>query len=167
VKHNNNYIVVGKVGSTYGVHGWVKILSYTEWTDNILTYAPWYIEEGEYWKEIDITHSQIHGKGVIVKFAGWNNPEEARKLSGKKIAITRSQLPDLKKDEYYWRDLEGLTVINQHGETLGKVVYLIATGSNDVLVVKGEKEFAIPYLPDVVTNIDLEQGIMTVHWELI
>jgi len=167
VKHNNNYVVVGKVGSTYGVHGWIKILSYTEWTDNILTYVPWYIEEKDDWKKVEIIDSQIHGKRIIVKFAGCDNPEEARLLSGKKIAITRSRLPTLGKNEYYWRDLEGLTVINQHGETLGKVIYLIATGSNDVLVIKGEKEFAVPYLPDVIINIDLEQRIMTVHWELI
>lgn len=164
----DDYIIVGQIGSTYGVKGWLKILSYTEMVSNILEYNPWYLEDATGWKTIKIEDGQSHGKGIIAKLSGYNNPEEARLLSGKKIAILRSQLPELAKDEYYWSDLKGLTVIDQHGATLGKVIYLIATGSNDVLVVKGTKEHAIPYLPGkVVTNIDLAKGEMHVNWEVI
>jgi 16S rRNA processing protein RimM len=87
-------------------------------------------------------------------------------LTGKKIAIRREQRAKLKKNEYYWSDLEGLTVINQHDTVLGKISYLIETGSNDVFVVKGDKEHAIPYLlGDVVISIDLDTRIMRVNWE--
>lgn len=165
---NTKYVVVGRVGSTYGVQGWLKIQSFTEWADNILDYTPWYIEENNEWKAFTVAEGRVHGKGMIVKFAGWDTPEKSRLLSGKKIAITRSQLPALPKDEYYWSDLEGLTVINQDGEILGKVSYLISTGSNDVLVIKGEKEFAIPYLPeDVIKSIDLEKKEIHVDWEIL
>ena len=110
--------------------------------------------------------SREHGKGIVVKFANYDTPEQSRLLTGKNIAITRSQLPPLKKGEYYWSDLKGLTVINQKGVELGKVTYIIATGSNDVLVVKGDKEIAIPYLLDeVIKSIDLELGQILVDWE--
>lgn len=163
-----DYIVVGKVGSTYGVQGWLKILSYTEWVNGILEYTPWYLGNEDNWQPIELIASREHGKGIIVKFLGYDNPEHARLLTGKTIAIMRSQLPVLKKDEYYWDDLKGLTVINQDGITLGKVIYLIETGSNDVLVVKGDKEHAIPYLPnDVIKSIDLEKHVMYVDWEIL
>ncbi len=165
---NTDYILVGKVGSTYGVKGWLKILSYTEVAANILDYSPWYIEDKDGWRTIELEASQQYGKGVIVKFSGIHTPEKARLLSGKKLAILRSELPVLEKDEYYWSDLKGLTVIDQHGKTLGKVSYLIATGSNDVLVVKGEKEQAIPYLPgQVVTRVDLAESKIYVNWDEI
>jgi len=164
----SDYLVVGKMGSTYGVQGWLKILSYTEKVNNILGFDPWYIEDGVNWKAVHIEESREHGKGIIVKFAGLNNPETARLWSGKKIAILRSQLPALPKNEYYWSDLKNLTVIDQHGKTLGKIIYLIETGSNDVLVVKGDKEYAIPYLPGrVVKDINLDDGVMHVDWEAI
>lgn len=163
-----NYVIVGQIGSTYGIRGWLKILSYTELVNNITAFNPWYIDGIHGWKAIKVEDCKEHGKGVIAKLAGYNNPEEARLLSGKKIAILRSQLPALPRDEYYWSDLKGLTVIDQHGETLGKVIYLMETGSNDVLVVKGTKEHAIPYLPgEVVTSIDLAKGEMIVNWEVI
>jgi 16S rRNA processing protein RimM len=163
------YITVGKVGSTYGVQGWLKIHTYTEFGASILDYKPWYLNSGEnQWDVLEVEDGRIHGKGIIAKLKGFNTPEEARLLTGKTIAITRAQLPKLKKEEYYWSDLEGLTVINSNGNILGKVIYLIATGSNDVLVVKGEKEHAIPYLPgDVVISIDLNKREIHVDWEFI
>jgi 16S rRNA processing protein RimM len=166
---DETYIKVGKIGATYGIKGWLKIHTFTEFGASILEYKPWYIaRDNEEWRAIDIEDGKIHGNGIIAKFASCNNPEEARLLTGNNIAILRSQLPALSKDEFYWSDLEGLTVINKNGEILGKVVYLIETGSNDVLVVKGTKEHAIPYLPgSVVLSVDLEKQEIHVDWELI
>ena len=168
MKTRSDYIVVGQIGSTYGIHGWLKVLSFTDTVTQLLTYTPWYIEEGNHWKPIDVTGSRAHGKGIVVKLSGFDTPEHSKRLAGKKIAVTRSQLPTLKKNEYYWNDLKGLTVINQRGEELGKVIYLLATGANDVLVVKGEKEHAIPYLlNDTIVKVDLEKQILYVNWEII
>src|SRR5688572_30528037 len=103
-EENSPYLVVGKIGSTYGINGWIKILSFTDQIENILDYQPWYIEDRQSWKLIEIEDTQLHGNGIIAKFAGYENPEQARLLSGKKIAILQSQLPALKKNEYYWND---------------------------------------------------------------
>ena len=99
---------------------------------------------------------------------GLNNPEEAGLYTGKLIATVRTKLPKLKHNEYYWSDLEGLQVIDQQGSHLGKVAYLMATGTNDVLVVKGEQEHAIPYLlGNVITSIDLAKQEIHVNWEVL
>jgi 16S rRNA processing protein RimM len=166
--HDSDYVVIGQVGATYGIKGWLKILSFTEQTTDIVNYTPWYLEQPTGWQPFKVEDSRPHGKGVVAKLAGFNNPEQAKLLSSKKIAILRSQLPKLAKGEYYWSDLKGLTVIDQHGAHLGKIIYLIETGSNDVIVVKGEREHAIPYLlNDVIKSIDLEKGEMHVDWEVI
>lgn len=165
---DTTFVVVGKIGSTYGVKGWLKIHAYTEACSNLLEYQPWYLEDTQHtWNEIKVEAGKLYGKGIIAKFADIHSPEEARLLTGKSIAIHRSQLPKLKENEYYWSDLIGLTVIDQHGTTLGKVTYLMETGSNDVLVIKGEKEHAIPFLiGKVITSIDLTKKEIHVDWEL-
>lgn len=163
-----DYVVVGKIGAPYGIKGWLKITSFTASTSDILNYKPWYLADKQTWQAIEITDGHTHGKGVVVKIAGFDAPETARFLTGKTIGIKRNQLPKLKKNEFYWSDLEGLTVIDQNGQDLGKVIYLMETGANDVLVVKGEKEHAIPYLPgDVIMNVDLEKKEIHVNWEVI
>lgn len=169
MEHNpTDYLIIGTIGSTYGIKGWLKILSYTEKVANILDYSTWYVESSSGWKTIHVEDGKEYGKGVIAKLIGYNNPEQAKLLSGKKIAILKSQLPKLPKNEYYWSDLIGLKVIDQQGESLGKVIFLMSTGANDILVVKGVKEHAIPYLlGDVVKSIDLEKGEIHVDWEII
>lgn len=162
------YIIVGKIGATHGVHGWLKIQSYTEFNASILQYQPWYLSrDGATWELVQIEQGRMMGDMPYAKFPEINNPEEARLLTGRLIAVKRSQLPELAKDEYLWSDLIGLTVIDQHGHTLGTVTYLMETGSNDVLVVKGEKEHAIPYLSQVILRIDLDKKEIHVDWELI
>lgn len=165
----NPYITIGKIGSTYGVQGWLKIHTYTEYGASILDYSPWHIAKpNKPWQSIKIEDGKEHNGGVIAKLHGIDSPEAARLLTGSLIAIQRNQLPELEEDEYYWSDLVGLTVIDQDNNTLGTVSYLLETGSNDVLVVKGEKEQAIPYLPgDTVTSIDLEAKTIHVKWELL
>lgn len=117
---------------------------------------------------MQIEDARAHGNTIIVKLADLNTPEAARLLTGIEIAIKRTQLPTLEKNEYYWSDLIGLTVINKNGEVLGKVIYLIATGSNDVLIVKGENEHAIPYFfGEVVLSVDLAKQEIQVDWELL
>ena len=166
-KTDSAYITIGKIGSTYGVSGWIKIQPYTEFGADILEFDPWYLtdKDGNF-TVIEIEESRVQGKNIIAKFAGIHTPEKARHLTGKTISITRSQLPSLQEGEYYWSDLIGLTVINK-GEIIGKVAYVLATGSNDVFVVKGQKEQAIPYLPEVIKKIDLDKQEIHIDWDFI
>lgn len=164
------YITIGRVGAPYGVQGWLKIHSLTEKTADILKYNPWYLAQGEHWEAVEVEEGRPQGKTIVVKFRGIEAPEIARKLTSRIIGIQREQLAPLPPNEYYWADLEGLKVINQHGQTLGQVHYLMATGANDVVVIQDSagKEHALPYLlGSVIKQIDIEKQIIQVDWELI
>lgn len=169
MKKTSSIFIVGKVGTTYGIHGWVKIQTFTEFGPNILNYHPWLMQDkSDAWQPVEIEDDRILNNNVLVKFVGFDTPEAAKLLTGKEIAVERDQLPVLEPNEYYWSDLKGLTVINQNGDVLGTVNYLMETGSNDVLVVKGEKEWAIPYLLNsVIVKVDLEKQEIHVNWEEI
>jgi len=42
----------------------------------------------------------------------------------------------------------------------------MATGSNDVLVVKGERERLIPFIQEqVIKGVDLDAGVILVDWD--
>jgi len=163
---DNDLLVVGKVGKAYGIHGWVKLNSYTHPPENILDYQPWLIYEKKVWRKIEVEASKMQATGLLVKFAELSNPEAAKIFANCEIAVTRTQLPILESGEYYWRDLEGLTVVNTEGQTLGKVNHLLSTGANDVLVVKGDREHLIPFLLDhFVIKVDLTNKQITVDWD--
>jgi len=159
-------IIVGRINGLYGVSGWVKIFSYTTPITKILEYSPWQLCQKGQWQILSMYEGKAHGKGIIARLESSHDRDEAVRLLGADIAIFRSQLPPVSKNEYYWNDLLGLTVINHDNITLGIVDHLLETGANDILVIKGEKECLIPFvLEQVILEIDLTQRIIRVDWD--
>ena len=81
--------------------------------------------------------------------------------------MLRSALPAPKPGEYYWADLEGLEVENVEGIALGRISHLLATGANDVMVVKdGDRERLVPFVVgQYVKQVDFGAGRITVDWD--
>jgi 16S rRNA processing protein RimM len=165
-------VKLGRITTVYGVKGWVKVFSNTEPMDNIFAYQPWQILMNGQWQEVKVKQGKQHGKGLVAQLEGCNDREQAKLYAGAEIAVDRSLLPELDDGDYYWSQLTGLNVETETGVKLGKVDHLIATGSNDVLVVKGNQdsidtdERLIPWLPDqVITKVDLLGGVIRVDWD--
>ena len=166
---NPALIVLGQISGIYGVHGWVKIHSYTEPRENILNYTPWQICLGGQWRPVTVLDGRSQGKGVIAHLEGWDTPEIARALLAVDIAIPREQLPTPHKGEYYWSDLIGLQVIAVDDTALGTVDSLMETGANDVLVVQesgGGKKHLIPFIDGVIVSVDLDARVLRVDWDV-
>lgn len=163
----DDYIEVGRIAGLYGVRGWVKVYSHTQPRDNILSYTTWYLRQGGEWRPFQLEDGRVHGKGIVAKLQGYDDRDAATTLMKSLVAIRREQLAPAVPGEYYWADLQGLTVRNLDNVELGKVSHLLETGANDVLVVhEGTTERLIPFVTgEYVTSIDLEQGTITVDWD--
>lgn len=171
-RESGEVTVLGRIASVYGIKGWVKIYSYTDPIENILTYSPWLLKIKGQWTPVKVEAGKQHGKGLVAKLAGVDDREIARTYNGIEIAVESDRLPELEEGEYYWSQLENLKVYTESGVLLGEVSHLIETGANDVLVIKGtaesidREERLIPYLPDqVIKQIDLETGTIRVDWD--
>jgi 16S rRNA processing protein RimM len=163
---NDRPVLLGRIVGVFGVEGWVKVHSYTEPRENILRYRPWRLRQGDAERVIEKPQGRVHGKGLVAKLTGIDDRDAAAALSGSEVWIARDALPKPRRGEYYWADLEGLEVITGDGTALGRVSHLFATGANDVLVVRGERERLIPFLPGaVVTDVDLDAGLIRVDWD--
>lgn len=160
-------VTIGRISGLFGVKGWLKIQSFTDPRENIINYTPWQVRLGEEWRTFDVEAIQAHGKSIIAKLRQVTDRDQAAGLLQSEIAIARAQLPVLEENEYYWRDLQGLTVLNMSGVVLGKIENLLETGANDVLVVRQEdREILIPYaVGKIVRHIDLSNREMRVDWE--
>ena len=114
-----------------------------------------------------------HNQGYVGKLAHLDNREEAQAFTNAEIAIDADALPALTDEEFYWRELFGMTVVTTKGYDLGKVTDLLETGSNDVLVVAanpkdafGQKERLIPFLNEqVIKHIDRDAQRIEVDWD--
>lgn len=166
---SSDYIHMGEISGVFGVKGWVKVFSHTAPREKIVKYKTWLLNSDhgeEQYQPIKVLNGRRQGKGVVVQLEGITDPDQAYKLIGTKIVIEKKQLPRLAKGEFYWSQLEGLSVVTTKDVDLGKVSWLFETGTNNVLVVEGDRERYIPYIIDeVIVSIDLYNARMVVDWD--
>ena len=159
-------VILGRISGLFGVKGWVRLFSHTQPREAILDYDRWLIGRDEEWREFRLAEGRRHGKAVIARLEGFLDCDQASGLIGADVAVERNQLPAAEKGEYYWADLVGLEVVTTDGRALGQVHHLLATGANDVLVVRGEDECLVPFIRDrVIREVDLDGGVIRVDWD--
>jgi 16S rRNA processing protein RimM len=167
---SEEFIPVGKISGAFGVKGWVKVYSFTEPRKNILSYTPLFISRRGEWVEVKVSGGHSQGKGIVMGLENVTDRDQVTPLIGSELAIKKSQLKPTQKDEFYWSDLVGLTVINLQEQVLGKVDHLLETGAHDVLVVQDEQdktERLIPFvMEDIVEAVDLDNQVIRVDWGL-
>jgi 16S rRNA processing protein RimM len=133
---SEKFVLLGKVVGVHGIRGELKLESYTEPRTQIFRYKPWHLRSASGEKVIDGGRGRAQGKGIVAELPGVTDRDAAVALVGTEIWVARSALPEAKPGEYYWADLEGLEVVTVEGKALGQVSHLIATGANDVLVIR-------------------------------
>ena len=135
---NDEYILVGKVGKPIGLKGWAKINSYTRPEENIGNYESFF--QGSKKKPISIESSKKSGKNLIIKFKSIDTREDIEILKNNDLFIKAIDLPELKDNEFYWKDLIGKEVEHLDGTHIGKVIEILETGSDDVLVIEKDNK---------------------------
>jgi len=166
-------IVLGKMGSTYGIRGWLRVFSSTEDAESIFEYQPWFIQRAGKWQVIELEGWKRHTQDLIIKVKGVDDRDAANLLTNCEIVVDSKQLPVLEDGDYYWKDLFGCQVVTTSGYELGKIIDMMETGSNDVMVVKanlkdafGLKERLIPFLDgQVIKKVDLATRTVEVDWD--
>lgn len=159
-------VVLGRISAVFGVKGWLKVHSYTEPRDSILSFRDWFLLLDGRRQEVTLAEGKKQGNSLVVRFDGIEDRDAAAELLGSVISVPRKRLPGLPAGQYYWGDLQGMQVIHRDGRVLGRVAYLLATGANDVLVVQeGDTEILVPFLTDkVILGVDTTNGVISVDW---
>jgi len=161
-----DYVVMGKVVGSFGINGWLKIKSFSEKIELLGKYENWYFSQDEKnWSEKKIEQFKINLNKISVKIYGINDRTAADGYKGYLIGIPKQSLPELANNEFYWNDLIGFEVVTLSDVLLGKLETFIETGANDVMVVEGDKQRLLPYVPSVVKKVDVKQQQIIVDWD--
>ena len=162
---SDEFIMVGKVVSTQGNKGEIKVLPLTDSTDRFKKLTSIFIRNNIDRKTLKIEKIRIKENMVILKIENIENIKEAKMIVGSYLEVKRENAVKLPKDTYFVFEIIGLEVYNKNNIFLGKVENVISTGSNDVYVVKSKdkEELFIPAIREVVKNIDLEKKRITIN----
>jgi 16S rRNA processing protein RimM len=164
MSQSNKLVLIGKVVATHGIKGQLRVVPYSGNAESILLQRTIILKGSNGDSDsYEVADSSIHGKKVIISLRSFNNINQVEHLVGREIFVKREQLPELPDGEYYWCDLIGLKVQTVRGDYLGELSDILAAGGNDVYMVRaGGKEYLIPAVEDIVTDINIVEGTMTV-----
>lgn len=153
--------LVGRCRKPHGVHGEIKVESFTDPIVKIIDYLPWQLANGD---TVTVKNYREVSKGLLVTLEGRDTIEDAELLTNMFIY---AELPPLKEEDgYYWRDLIGMTVFDPNNVNLGVVDSLTTTHTHDLMIVqKGTRVIYVPFsIPDVIEQVDPDKKQIRIHW---
>jgi 16S rRNA processing protein RimM len=154
------FLIVGHVFAPWGIRGEIKVQVVTDFPDRFAPGKLVYLDG----QPLEIESSRPHKRHALIKLAAIDSVQDAEKLRGRDLTIPRSELRPLPEGEYYVFQLMGLRVLTTEGGYLGKIADIMATGSNDVYIVQGERgDILIPAIDDVVKSIDIDRGEVVIE----
>ena len=155
----DDLICVGAIGGAFGVHGEVRLKSFTSEPEAIAEYAPVFTEDST--RAFDVVLTGRVKNGLSARMSGIVTKEDADALIGTNLFVPRDRLPSLPDDEFYHADLVGLAVYDTGGALLGEVRSVQNHGASDLLEIDGpglKTTALLPFTRTAVPTVDLSAG---------
>ncbi|MFL6374856.1 MAG: ribosome maturation factor RimM [Pyrinomonadaceae bacterium] len=111
---------------------------------------------------LTIEEHWFHQDRLVLKFAGVDSMDEAETLRDAEICVPEDEAVELEDGEFFDWQLEGCEVATTDGQLIGTVRELMRTGGTEILVVKGDKEYLIPFAKSICIVVDVEAKRMVV-----
>ncbi|KYG89484.1 ribosome maturation factor RimM [[Bacillus] sp. KCTC 13219] len=160
---------VGRIVNTHGIRGEVRVISTTDFEDTRFAVGSKLAvfkkdEKRPIW--VTVESVRRHKNFILLTFEGMNNINLVEPFKEGLLKVTMDQLEDdeLEENEYYYFEIKDCEVFSEEGERIGVITNILETGANDVWEVKGPKKMHyIPYIEDVVKEIDIDNKKIIIH----
>jgi 16S rRNA processing protein RimM len=156
-------VLLGEIGRPQGLHGEVRIRSFTASPEAIADYGPLEDEDGT--RKFEIESLRVTSKAATARLKGVESREQAEALTGTKLYVPRSRLPEREEDEWYHSDLIGLAAQGPDGAAVGTVIAVHNFGAGDLLEIRqadGGATLLMPFTRETVPEVDVEGGWLRV-----
>jgi len=153
-------ILIGKVATTHGIKGELKLLSDFPYKEKVFFIGNILIIDK---KEYKITGYRKHKKFDMVIFEGYTDINDVEFLLRKNVYIKKEQL-SLNNNEILDEELITYKVLTNKGK-LGiiKEIFLASSSNKILRLFIDEKEILLPYNEEFVKKIDKEKKEITVE----
>lgn len=153
-------VLMAKIGAAHGIRGEVRVKPYGDDPLSFTDYGVLTTRDGA--KSFEVEKARVQKTVVITKFRQVKDRNQAEELNGVELFVDRDQLPEPEEDEFYYSDLNGLSVVDQNGEQLGKIVAVQDFGAGDLLEIRPKRgrTFYIPFTKEFVPTVLLTEGVV-------
>ena len=156
-------VLLGEIGRPQGLQGEVRIRSFTAEPGAIADYGPLEDETGT--RLFEIESLRVTPKALTARLKGVESRGQAEALTGTKLYVPRSRLPEREEDEWYHSDLIGIAALDPDGAAIGTVIAVHNFGAGDLLEISpasGAATVLMPFTRETVPEVDVEGGWLKV-----
>lgn len=159
----DGYLAIGRIATAHGIHGEVRVELHTDFPDRFAPQVKLFM--GETLTPAIIEYARPHKQQMLVKFVDVETRNDAETLRNQWLFVPEDDAVELEADTYWVHDIIGLQAQTESSEALGAVTDVLFTGANEVYVVADPngKELLLPAIADVVQQVDLAAGTITVR----
>ena len=157
---------VGKIVNTHGIRGDVRVMPNTDFVaERFAKGQDLYLQQAGEPLKLTVESARQHKGFILVKFVGYDNINDVQAFRDHELMVSGKDQQPLEDGQYYYHQIIGLSVKTVDGEELGTIKEILSPGANDVWVVQrdGKKDLLLPVIDDVVKDVDLDAGEVTVE----
>lgn len=156
------YLEIGKINNTHGLKGEVKLEMWCDGIEYIKQLKTVYLDNNGK-KPLTLVSARPQKNIAIIRFAEITSIEQAEELKGKVVFCNRDDA-EIDDESYYLADIIGCRVVDAEScRDYGEIVDIMNYGSCDIYdVVLNKKHTLVPAIPDVVKEIDIDNGLVRI-----
>ncbi|GEO46732.1 ribosome maturation factor RimM [Companilactobacillus kimchii] len=157
---------VGTIVNTHGIKGELKVVPITDFPeDRFKTGSKLVFKKNNSSEEFTVESARKHKNFILLKLKGYDNINDVEKYVKSELFASGELTSELNEGEFLYKQIIGLQVVDKDLGEIGKITEIMELGPNDVWVVKGTKykEVLLPYIEDVIKNVDLDKQIVEVE----
>ena len=154
----SEFVTIAKVSKTQGRLGEVAAAVLTNFPERFTERKRLFAlsASGER-RELALEDHWFHKGQVVLKFAGVDSISQAEELIGAEVQVPLEERTALTDGSVYVSDLIGCTVYDS-GREIGTVTDVqFGSGEAPLLVIRGEKEFLVPFASEFLKEIAPER----------
>ena len=151
----------GKIVGFHGLSGQVKVRPGTNKPELLENVTRVRTKENKHFPAVDleIESSEFDKRMYYLRFVGYEDRTSVEHLMGAELLAWDAELSSLEEEEFWVKDLVGMTVFKENGEEVGRIVDVIYSG-NDLLEIRREsdppgKTILLPFVKAIVPTVDL------------
>jgi 16S rRNA processing protein RimM len=159
-------VVVGRIGRAHGIRGEIAVDIRTDRPADRLAPGTTLATDPPERGPLTIEASRAHTGGLLLRFAGVADRNQAEALRGTLLLVDTAALPPIAEaDEFYDHQLIGLAAVQPDGAAIGTLTDVLHGAGADLLVIRLDAEprdVLVPFVAAIVGRVDVAAGRIVV-----
>jgi 16S rRNA processing protein RimM len=160
---DERWLVVGRVVKPHGIHGDLIVEIITDFPERMHAGVTFAVGAEAPETKHEVFRIRYHKRKWLLSVRALRDRDMAERWRDRLLFLPEQSLDELPEGFYYEHHLVGLACRSPEDRDLGEVTGVDqGPGQRRLIVRRGHREFLVPYVPEIVREVRLDEGVVVV-----